>query len=263
MLKTRLIPVLLLQSGHLVRSEAFNIHQIIGDPFHEAERFNQWQVDELIYLDITQDQKYQYGRIDREHALSSQALDILSEVSKRCFMPLTWGGSLRTFEEVQEVFSRGADKVAINTQAFEEPALIKKIASQYGNQAVVVSIDAMFNDESGKYEVCINGGKERTGITPEEWASKAETFGAGEILLQSIDRDGKGSGYDVELINRVSHCCNIPLIACSGAGMYEHYVDAIEAGASAVAAANLWHFKELADRGGRRALQRAGINVRI
>lgn len=261
MLKTRLIPVLLLKNGLLVRSELFKVHQIIGNPINEVRRFNEWNVDELIYLDITRDETYDLRREDHKVKGLSDPLGILEEVSKTCFMPLTWGGRIRTIEDMRKRFALGADKITINTAAVETPGLITEAARTFGSQAVVVSIDTLMHQD-GRREVFINHGSVPIGMTPDEWARKAESLGAGEILLQSIDRDGMGQGYDTSLIEQVSASVKIPVIACSGVGSFDHYAAGVKAGASAVAAANIWHFKELTDRAGKRALSRAGIEVR-
>jgi cyclase len=157
--------------------------------------------------------------------------------------------------------SRGADKVTLNSEALRNPELITEGAKVFGNQAMVVSIDARRRPD-GQHEVYIAGGNTATGWTAADWAREAERRGAGEILVQSIDRDGAGDGYDLDLISSVAAATTIPVIALGGVGRYEHYVDGIRAGASAVAAANLWHFKELSDRGGKRALAKAGIDIR-
>lgn len=261
MLKKRLIPILLLQNGLLVRSELFRIHQIIGTPIYEVQRFNEWNVDELIYLDITRDGDYDLRRDDMKVRGLSAPLEILEAVSKTCFMPLTWGGRIRTVEDMRQCLSRGADKIAINSAAVRTPELITEGARIFGSQAMVVSID-VFRHTDGSAEVFIDGGRTPTGAKPEQWAREMESRGAGEILLQSIDRDGTGRGYDLDLIRAVVSSTRLPVIACSGVGRYEHYVDGIRAGASAVAAANIWHFKELTDRGGKRAMAKAGVEVR-
>ena len=262
MLKVRLIPVLLLQNGLLVRSELFQVHQVIGNPIHEVQRFNEWNVDELIYLDITQDDVYDLRRDDHKVKGLSDPLEILDAVSRSCFMPLTWGGRIRSLDDMRERFRRGADKITLNTAAVRTPELITEGARLFGSQAMVVSIDALRHPD-GRAEVFIAGGRTPTGLTPEAWARQVEERGAGEILLQSIDRDGTGRGYDLELIQGVAAATSIPVIACSGVGRYEQYAEGVRAGASAVAAANIWHFKELSDRGGKRALAKAGVPVRL
>ena len=262
MLKTRLIPVLLLQNGLLVRSEGFTIHQVIGDPLHEVRRFNDWNVDELIYLDISREDHQAPQRRDHKVSGLIDTITILETISKTCFMPLTWGGRLSTLEDMHQRFSLGADKIAINTMAVRAPELIGAAARRYGSQAIVVSIDVMRHAD-GLTEVYIDGGRTPTGLTPQGWAQEAADRGAGEVLLQSIDRDGAGHGYDLDLISAVSSCTTVPVIACGGVGRFEDYADGIRAGASAVAAANLWHFKELSDRAGKRAMAKAGIPVRL
>jgi len=261
MLKHRLIPVLLLKNGVLVRSEGFRIHQVIGNPVHEAERFNEWNVDELIYIDISRGDDYDLRRNDSKINSLSDPLQILERVSQACFMPLTWGGRIRTVDDMRERFCRGADKVTINHAAIENPEIITHGARLFGSQAIVVSVDVKKN-ANGMYEVYRNGGQTPTGLTVQKWVATAQELGAGEIFLQSIDEDGMGEGYDVELIRSVCESVEIPVICCSGVGSFEDYAAGIRAGASAVAAANLWHFKELADRAGKRALAKAGISVR-
>jgi len=262
LLKHRLIPVLLLQNGLLVRSELFETHQIIGNPIHEVERFNEWNVDELVYLDISRDEDYDLRREDSRVRGLADPLEILDAVSRTCFMPLTWGGRIRSVKDMGRRFERGADKIVVNTQAVRTPELITEGARVYGSQAIVVGVDVRRHAD-GSTEVYVDGGRTGTGLAPERWAAEAQERGAGEIFLQSIDRDGTGRGYDVELIEAVTAATTVPVIACGGVGVFEHYAAGIQAGASAVAAANIWHFKELSDRGGKRALARAGVDVRL
>lgn len=235
---------------------------MIGTPIYEVRRFNEWSVDELVYLDITRDDVYDLRREDHRVRGLTDPLTILDEVSKTCFMPLTWGGRIRAIDDVRERISRGADKIAMNTAAVRTPELITESARIYGSQAVVVCIDVMRHPD-GRTEVFIDGGRTPTGKAPADHAREVEALGAGEILLQSIDRDGTGRGYDLELLRSVTAHARVPVIALGGVGRYEHYVDGIRAGASAVAAANIYHFKELADRGGKRAMAKAGIDVRL
>ena len=262
MLRRRLIPVLLLKNGALVRSELFRLHQIIGDPYHEVRRFNEWNVDELIYLDITREAAQTGGRSDHRTRPLEGTLNILEEVSRSCFMPLTWGGGIRSLEDMHQRFERGADKITLNTAAFDRPELITEAAQAFGSQAVVVSID-VWKPGPGPGVVYVEGGTRATGWSPADWARECEHRGAGEILLQTIQRDGTASGYDIESIGAVAGAVSVPVIACSGVGRFEDYAAGIAAGASAVAAANLWHFKELADRMGKKALAKAGVQVRL
>lgn len=262
MLRTRLIPVLLLQNGLLVRSEGFSIHQVVGNPIHEAKRFNEWNVDELIYLDISRDGSYDLRRDDHKVKGLSEPMEILEEVSRNCFMPLTWGGRIKSVEQMRQCFLHGADKVSINTEAFKNPQLITDGAKSFGSQAIVVCIDVK-RSADGRAEVFIDGGKTATGVEAADWARQAVAAGAGELLVQSIDRDGAARGYDLELIRAVSAVSTVPVIALGGVGRYENYAEGVKAGADAVAAANIFHFKELSDRNGKRAMAKAGISVRI
>lgn len=262
MFKKRLIPVLLLKNGLLVRSEGFRIHQIIGNPLFEVKRFNEWNVDELIYLDITKEGDYDLRRNDHKTKNLSSPLQILEAVSRTCFMPLTWGGKIRSVAEMKPLFFLGADKVSINTIAVEQPGIVSKAAKTFGSQAIVVSIDVK-TSESGNWEVVTNGGTKRWGLDPVDWAKQVEKLGAGEILIQSVERDGSGEGYDLDLIQKVAAAVCIPVIACSGVGKFEDYAQAIQAGASAAAAANIWHFQEMTDRKGKKAMAAAGVSVRL
>lgn len=261
MLKKRLIPVLLLQNGQLVRSELFKIHQAIGNAVNQALRYNDWSVDELIYLDISRADTYASRRDDQLIKSPTDPLSLLKLLSRTCFMPLTFGGGIRDIDRMRACFAAGADKITLNTAAVSTPELITDGAKRFGSQAIVVSIDAKLTDD-GRQEVYVDGGREPTGKLVTDWAREVEARGAGEILLQSIDRDGTATGYDVDLIASVAGTVKIPVIACSGVGRYEDYAAGIRAGASAVAAANIFHFKDLADRGGKAALVRAGIDVR-
>lgn len=261
MLKKRLIPVLLLQHGQLVRSEDFSTHQVIGNPVHEVERFNQWSVDELIYVDISDGDTID-GRLDMKVRREDSSLGILEAVAARCFMPLTFGGRIRTIEHIRERINRGADKITLATAAIETPELITRAASEFGSQAVVIVIDAKLIE--GRYEVVYDHARKRTGKTPAELALEVQRLGAGEILLQAVDRDGKANGYDVDLIRSVTEATSIPVIALGGVGNLDDFAACItEGGASAAAAGNIFHFIELSDRRAKRAMARAGVDVRI
>lgn len=248
--------------GALVRSERFHTHQIIGNPIHEVERFNEWNVDELIYLDISRKPYLGERRDDQKVRGVTRHLDILDAVSRTCFMPLTWGGGIRSIEEMRERFARGADKITLNTAAHDDISLVSRAAKAFGNQAVVISVDVMRHPD-GRPEVVTSLGTRPTGLDPATWARRVQDAGAGEILLQCVHRDGVGEGYDTEIISMVAEATRIPVIALSGVGRFEDYAAAVKAGAAAVAAANIWHFKELSDRQGKRALARAGIETRL
>lgn len=262
MLKKRLIPVLLLRNGQLVRSERFQVHQVIGDPVHEVARFTQWSVDELIYLDISDDDTID-GRLDMKVRKESSALDILAAVAARCFMPLTFGGRIRTLDDIRARVARGADKVTLSTAAIETPKLITEAAAAFGSQAIVVVIDAKARAEGG-WEVVCDHARRGTGASPADWAREVESLGAGEILLQAVDRDGCANGYDLDLIRSVTAVTSVPVIALGGVGTLEHFATCItDAGASAAAAGNIFHFVELSDRRAKRAMAKARVDVRL
>jgi imidazole glycerol-phosphate synthase subunit HisF len=262
-LKTRLIPCLLLKNGHLVRSEEFSFHQIVGNPLTQVERFNAWTVDELIYLDITREGAHDHNRDDHKVKIEDDIIRIIELVSRRCFMPLTFGGGIRTVEDIRARLAAGADKVTINTQALATPEFITEAARIFGSQAIVVSIDALQRGD-GEWEAMGGFGKAATGRDVISWAQEAERRGAGEIFLNSIDQDGMANGYDIPLIRSVVDATTIPVIACGGVGRFAHLVKgAVEGGASAVSAANIFHFTEHSTVRAKKALADAGVNVRV
>jgi len=261
MLKRRLIPVLFLKNGLIVRSEKFSYHQNLGNPLTEAKRYSSWNVDELIYIDISQEKYYDLRRDDLRVKLEkNQFLDILESISKVCFMPLTFGGGIRTLDDVRQRIQRGADKITINSIAIDEPAFIRECSAKFGSQCTVVSIDYKIVDGQRKV---FKGGRIETDLDPLAWAKAVEKLGAGEILLNSMDRDGAAEGYDIEFIGNVSELVNIPVIACGGAGSFYDFVDlAKETNVSAIAAGNIFHFTELAYPRAKETLLKNGVNVR-
>jgi len=263
MLKNRLIPVLFLKNGFLVRSEGFSYHQKLGNPITQVARYNAWNVDELIYIDISRDDWYDRNRDDIGAMDNPNNLqEIIKEVSKKCFMPLAFGGRIRTLDEIKNRLSLGADKVTINSHALENPEFIKEASEMFGSQAIIVSIDVSINSQQ-KHEVMNNFGQDFTGLSPEKWAKKAERMGAGEIFLNSVKRDGLANGYDLDLIEKVNNAINIPLIACGGVGRYQDFADGLLGGkVSAVAAGNIFHFKEMSYILAKKELHKAGLNVR-
>jgi cyclase len=261
MLKVRLIPCLLLKNGLLVRSEGFNVHQVVGNPVHQVQRLNAWAVDELVYLDITREGENDMRRDDHKIKDKKSMLEIIEEVSRSCFMPLTFGGGIRTLDDVRSRIAHGADKVTVNTMALREPEFITEIAGAFGSQATVVSIDAKSRTDG--WEVHTSCGAVPTGLDVVAWAKEAERRGAGEIFLNSIDRDGMAGGYDLPLIRAVVEATRIPVIACGGVGTFKHLVVGVQEGrASAVSAANIFHFTEHSTRRAKKAMLDAGVDVR-
>jgi imidazole glycerol-phosphate synthase subunit HisF len=252
MLKHRVLPLVLLTGYNVVKSVQFSTYRTLGNPITICRIYESRGVDELVLLDI---------RATTEKR--GPNLDIIRDVSGECFMPLTIGGGITNVEQVRQVLRAGADKVSLNTEAVANPQLIFEISREFGAQCCVVSIDAKLTSD-GQYEVYTHGGRQATGRSPAEWASQVESLGAGEILLNSIDRDGTMQGYDVELIKSVADAVSIPVVAASGAGKPEHFVQAFqEAHASAVAAASIYHFTSFTPMEVKQELQASGVAVRI
>ena len=227
MLKTRLIPVLYIKNGLIVRSEDFEYHQLMGNVVNEAERYNEWQVDELIYIDISREATYDSGREDHKIEAVHSKDQIIQTIASTCFMPLTFGGGIRSLEQVDFLIQNGADKITLNTGALENPALISEIANKFGSQAVVISVDYKLID--GKPVVFSNFGLTNTTHSVFDWIKEVQQLGAGEIFLNAIDRDGKAIGYDIETIGQVVDSTSLPVIACGGAGNEYDFLDLAEA----------------------------------
>lgn len=263
MSRPRLIPCIILKHGLIVRSQTFSVHQVLGNPISTISRLSNWNVDELVLLDISSGEFHDIRRDDHHVRYNdSSTLGVLKQIADACFMPLTFGGRIRTLEDMRQRLAAGADKCAINTQAKQTPKFITEAAKTFGSQCVVVSIDAKRHGDS-RLEVFTHGGKEPAAMTPVEWARQAEDLGAGEIFLNSIDRDGTAKGYDIDLISSVTEAVDIPVIACGGVGGYGDFPKSItEGGASAAAAANIFHFHELSYPLAKRACLDAGVPMR-
>ena len=263
MVKPRLIPVLLLKNGLLVRSQNFRTHQIIGNPESSVARFSNWNVDELVILDISSSTIHDLRRNDlKQDYAGGSILDVISAVAEVTFMPLAVGGRILSVEDIKDRLGAGADKCIINSAAVRDPALIGQAADRFGSQCIVISIDAK-RIGKGNYEVFIQGGQIATGLSPAKWAAKCANAGCGEILLNSIDRDGTARGYDIDLIQSVVDAVNIPVIACGGVGHYDDFAPAIvKGGASAAAAANIFHFYELSYPIAKRTCIDSGVLMR-
>ena len=252
MLKVRIIPTLLWKQFGLVKGVGFDSWRRVGPILPAIKVYNQRGVDELILVDIAAHE-------------STDELDYESirEFSQECFVPLTVGGGIRNITQVQRLLRNGADKVCVNTMAFKTPDLITEIAKRYGVQSIIASIDVRKNIISTGWECFSHAGKESTGRDVVQWARELEDRGAGEILITSIDRDGTFQGYDLQLVETVVDAVKIPVIASGGAGNYLHMVEAVkQAGASAVAAASMFHFTEQTPAGAKAAMQAAGIYIR-
>ena len=251
MLKTRVIPTLLWKDYGLVKGVAFNSWRRVGTVLPALKVYNTRDVDELVLVDITASQE---GR-GPDHVS-------VADFSDECSVPLTVGGGIQAVQQIVHLLRAGADKVSLNSAALSNPDLVDQAARQFGAQCVVASIDARRMGD-GLYEVFSHSATRATARNPVVWARELEARGAGEILLTSIDRDGTLQGYDVPLVEKVSAAVTIPVIASGGAGTYQHMVDVIrQGGASAVAAASMFHFTQQTPAGAKQALERAGIAVR-
>lgn len=248
----RIIPCLDVNNGRVVKGVNFINLKDAGDPVEIASFYNKSLADEIIFLDIT-------ASSDARNIM----LDVVSRTAEQVFIPLTVGGGIRTIEDFRKILSAGADKISINSAAIKRPELINEAAERFGNQCVVVAIDAKRRDSNG-FDVYLNGGRVNTKKDAVEWACEAEKRGAGEILLTSMDCDGTKSGYDIELTRAVSSAVSIPVIASGGAGNMEHFREALTiGGAEAALAASLFHYREMDIIDLKKYLKKSGIPIRI
>ena len=249
----RIIPCLDVKNGRVVKGVNFVNLTDAGDPVECAKVYNAAGADELVFLDIT-------ASSDARNTV----VDMVEAVAREVFIPFTVGGGIRTVEDFRKILNAGADKVAVNSAAIKRPELISEAAAVFGSQCVVCAIDAKRKADNTGWEVYLNGGRVNTGIDALSWAKRAESLGAGEILLTSMDRDGTKAGYDLELTRAVSQNAGIPVIASGGAGTMEHFLDAFRKGhADAVLAASLFHFREIEIMDLKRYLAENGESVRI
>jgi len=252
MLKTRLIPILLIQDGLLKKPIQFKNPRTVALPITIARVFEARQVDELILLDIG-------------HTIEEEDIDpeLVYNIAEELFVPFAYGGGIKSVKQMTQIIKAGAEKVVINTAAVKTPKLVTKGAKKFGSQCIIVSIDAKKKDD-GSYEVYTNSSSKSTGLDPVKWAKKAEDLGAGEILINSIDHEGTMKGYNVELIRAVADSVKIPVIAAGGAGKLEDFVKVVlEGHASAVAAGSIFHFTPITPDMVKEVMKGAGIKVRL
>ena len=261
MKKNRVIPVLLLKNGWLVQSKGFSRHQNLGNPVTAVKRLSEWGSDELIYLDISEGNNYDLKRNDQGYENRFSFFEIIQDVSKVSFMPMTVGGKIKTLNDIEKRLSLGADKISINTAAINNPKFVKEASREFGSQCIVLSIDAkMINNQ---YKVFKNHGKEMAKFDPIELSKLYEDNGAGEILINSIDRDGTSLGYDIELIKQVSNNVKIPVIALGGVGDWDDFAEALdETNVDAVAAANIFHYRDQSVFLAKKFLSELNYNIR-
>ncbi len=251
MIKVRIIPCLDVENGRVVKGINFVNLVDAGDPVKQAKFYSENGADEITFLDIT-----------ATHEKRKAMVDIIEKTANECLVPLTVGGGIRSVEDMKSFLSVGADKVSINSSAIKNPNLITDGALKFGNQCIVVAIDAKKSQDS--WEVFINGGRINTGIDAINWAKKAEALGAGEILLTSMDRDGTKRGFDLNLTKKISDSVGIPVIASGGIGKINHFVEGVKEGrASALLAASVFHFGEFSISEVKKHLISEGIDVRM
>ena len=251
MLKMRIIPCLDVKDGRTVKGVNFVDLVDAGDPVEQAKLYDEAGADELTFLDIT-----------ASHENRDTLFDVVARTAEQCFMPLTVGGGVRTPDDIRTLLLAGADKVSINTAAVHNPEFVREAAEKFGSQCIVVAIDAKATGP-GAWEIFTHGGREPTGLDAVEWARRMAEFGAGEILLTSMDRDGTRSGFDVALTRAVADSIRIPVIASGGVGTLDHLVDGIREGhATAVLAASIFHFGEYTIAEAKAHMAAAGIPVR-
>ena len=247
----RIIPCLDVDQGRVVKGVNFLDIRDAGDPIEVAKRYDHEGADEITMLDIT-----------ASHETRETTYKTVESIASQVFIPLTVGGGVRKSDDIKKLLRSGADKVSINTSAVENPDFIKEVADKFGSQCIVVAVDAKATSNS--WEVVTYGGRNRTGLDVLEWTQQVTEFGAGEILLTSMDRDGTKEGFDNKLVSRVSSGISIPVIASGGVGNLDHLVDGIKiGGAEAVLAASIFHYSEYSIREAKEAMRDAGINVRF
>ncbi len=251
MLAKRIIPCLDIDKGRVVKGVNFVNLIDAGDPVAIAKAYDKIGADEIVFLDITASSD---GR--------KTAVDILARASEQVFIPLTVGGGIRSVADFREMLAAGADKIAVNSAAIQNPSLITEAANKFGAQCVVLAVDAKRN-AAGRWDVYLNGGRVNTGLDAVEWIVKGASLGAGEVLLTSMDRDGTKAGYDLELTRAAAEAVNIPVIASGGAGCMQDFADVLTEGkADAALAASLFHFNEIGMRELKNYLAQRGIPVR-
>lgn len=257
MLAKRVIPCLDVHNGKVTRGVQFGRAEEgglknVGDPVELAVLYNQQGADEMVFFDIT---ATAHGR--------ASMVDVIERAADQCFMPLTVGGGIRSVEDMSTMLKAGADKISINSSAISNPNLIRSGAEKFGSQCIVVSIDTK-KVSPGRWEVFSKGGREATGMETLEWATQAVRYGAGEIVLNSIDADGTKAGFDLEITRRVSESVHVPVVASGGAGTLQHMAEVLLAGkADAVLAASIFHYKEYTVADVKRHLASCGITVRL
>ena len=251
MLKNRIIPCLDVKNGRVVKGINFVDLKDAGDPVEQAKIYSEGGADEICFLDITASNENR-----------DTIYEVVKKTSKKCFVPLTVGGGVRSIDDINKLLNCGADKVSINTAAVQNDSVVSESSKQFGSQCIVVAIDAKKKGEM--WEVFTHGGRNKTGINALEFAKKMEDSGAGELLVTSMDRDGTQLGYDIDLMSKISSTVNIPVIASGGVGNLDHLVDGIKLGnANAVLAASIFHYGKYTIKEAKEYLKSKNVLVRL
>lgn len=255
-LAKRIIPCLDVDDGRVVKGVKFVDIRDAGDPVEVARRYNEAGADEITFLDIT-----------ASHEGRDTTLEMVERMASQVFIPLTVGGGVRTIQDIRNLLNAGADKVGINSAAVKNPEFVREAAERFGSQCIVVAIDAKKvsgESEANRWEIFTHGGRNPTGINAVEWARRMTDYGAGEILLTSMDRDGTKNGFDIALTRAISDAVPVPVIASGGVGNLQHLVDGvIQGGADAVLAASIFHFGEYSIAEAKQYMHSAGIEMRL
>ena len=255
-LAKRIIPCLDVDDGRVVKGVQFVDIRDAGDPVEVAKRYNDAGADEITFLDIT-----------ASHEGRDTTLHTVEQIASQVFIPLTVGGGVRTLEDIRNLLNAGADKVGINSAAVHNPEFVREAAERFGSQCIVVAIDAKkvsAESEPNRWEIFTHGGRKPTGLDAVEWAKRMTDYGAGEILLTSMDRDGTKNGFDIALTRAISDAVPVPVIASGGVGNLQHLVDGvIQGGADAVLAASIFHFAEYTVADAKRYMQNSGVEMRL
>ncbi len=255
-LAKRIIPCIDVDNGRVIKGVNFIGIRDAGDPVEVAKKYNSQGADEITFLDIT-----------ASHERRDTTVEVVEKIAENVFIPLTVGGGIRSLDDIQIMLNAGADKVSINTAAIQNPHLVEEAANKFGSQCIVVAVDAKLvprKGEAARYEIFTHGGRHATGIDAVDWAAKMARFGAGEILLTSMDRDGTKDGFELNLTKKISEAVNIPVIASGGVGTLDHLVEGIKIGkADAVLAASIFHYGEYTIQQAKTYLFSCGIEVAL
>ena len=251
MLKNRIIPCLDVKNGRVVKGINFVDLKDAGDPVEQAKIYSDGGADEICFLDITASNENR-----------STIYEVVKKTSEKCFVPLTVGGGVRSIEGINKLLNCGADKVSINTAAVQNPKIVMESSLKFGSQCIVVAIDA--KKEANSWKIFTHGGRNKTDIDAIKFSKQMEEYGAGELLVTSMDRDGTGNGFDIELLKEITSKVTVPVIASGGVGSLNHLVEGVKnGGASAVLAASIFHFGKYKIKDARKAMTEAGLNTRL